>query len=94
MVNQKELINRIAEKTGLYKKDIKKMLLAFKEVVYDVAEEGEELLLKELFTVRLMTTKGRNRYIAPFKQIVYQDEHKSLKIIPCRKLTDVVKKNQ
>ena len=61
MVNQKELINRIAEKTGLYKKDIKKMLLAFKEVVYDVAEEGEELLLKELFTIRLLTTKGRNR---------------------------------
>ena len=27
MVNQRDIVNRIADKTGLYKKDIKEMLL-------------------------------------------------------------------
>ena len=39
MVNQRDIVNRIADKTGLYKKDIKEMLLAFKEVMVDVIEE-------------------------------------------------------
>lgn len=94
MVNQKDIIDRIADKTGLYKKDIKEMLMAFKEVVYDVMEEGDNLFLKEVFTVKQVNVKGRNRYIAPYEEIVYQEEHKSVKIIPSRNLIDVVKKNR
>lgn len=93
MVGQKGIIDRIADKTGLYKKDIKEMLLAFKEVVYDVAEEGDELFLKEVFTIKPIKMKARKRYIAPYKEIVYQDEHKTLKIIPSRLLLEVVKKD-
>lgn len=92
MVNQKNIINRIADKTGLKKQDIKEMLIAFKEVIYDVIEEGDDLFLKEVFTIKSIDVKGRNRYIAPYKEIVYQEEHKSVKIIPSRNLIDVVKK--
>ena len=91
VVNQKGMIDRIAEKTGLYKKDIKEMLHAFKEVIYDVAEEEAELLCKEVFYIKTVNMKGRNRYIAPYKEIVYQDEHKILKIVPSRLLLDTIK---
>ena len=94
MVSQKGIIDRIAEKTGLYKKDIKEMLMAFKEVIYDVAEEEEELLFKEVFSMRTINIKGRNRYIMPYKEIVYQEDHKALKITPSRLLLDVVKKKE
>lgn len=52
MVNQRDIVNRIADKTGLYKKDIKEMLLAFKEVMVDVIEEDESMFLKEIFTLK------------------------------------------
>ena len=45
MVNQRDIVNRIADKTGLYKKDIKEMLLAFKEVMVDVFDEDVFLFL-------------------------------------------------
>ena len=66
MVNQRDIVNRIADKTGLYKKDIKEMLLAFKEVMVDVIEEDESMFLKEIFTLKTITKKPRKRYIAPY----------------------------
>ena len=54
MVNQRDIVNRIADKTGLYKKDIKEMLLAFKEVMVDVIEEDESMFLKEIFTLKML----------------------------------------
>ena len=56
MVNQRDIVNRIADKTGLYKKDIKEMLLAFKEVMVDVIEEDESMFLKEIFTLKTITS--------------------------------------
>lgn len=94
MVNQRNIINRISDKTGLKKQDIKEMLLAFKQVIYDVIKEGDDLFLKEVFTIKTVDVKGRNRYIAPYEEIVYQEEHKSVKIIPSRNLINVVKKDK
>lgn len=79
MVSQKGIINRIADKTGLKKKDIKAMLLAFKEVIYDVVDEEETLFLKDAITIKPIDVKGRNRYIAPYECTVYEEEHKSVK---------------
>ena len=35
MVNKKEIADRIAEKTGFYKKDVKMMLSAFADVLVE-----------------------------------------------------------
>ena len=94
MVNQRDIVNRIADKTGLYKKDIKEMLLAFKEVMVDVIEENETLFLKEIFTLKTITKKARNRYIAPYGNINLEKEHKIVKILPGTRLTELVRNNK
>lgn len=94
MVNQRDIVNRIADKTGLYKKDIKEMLLAFKEVMVDVIEEDETLFLKEIFTLKTITKKARNRYIAPYGKTILEPEHRIVKILPGSRLTEIVKDHQ
>lgn len=94
MVNQRDIINRIAEKTGLYKKDIKEVLLAFKDVMADVIEEDETLFLKEIFTLKTITKPARNRYIAPYGKTILEKEHKIVKILPGTRLTEIVRDNQ
>ena len=94
MVNQRDIVNRIADKTGLYKKDIKEMLLAFKEVMVDVIEEDESMFLKEIFTLKTITKKPRKRYIAPYGKIIMEKEHKIVKILPGSRLTEIVRDNQ
>ena len=91
MVNQKELINRIADKTGLKKRDIKEIIIAFREVIFDVIKEDKSLFLKGLFHIKPVDIKGRKRYIAPYHKTIYQDAHKSVKIVPGKKLIEVVK---
>ncbi len=93
MVNQRDIVNRIADKTGLYKKDIKEMLLAFKEVMVDIIKEDETMFLKEIFTLKTITKKARNRYIAPYGKTIMEKEHKIVKIIPGIRLTEIVKNN-
>ena len=94
MVNQRDIVNRIADKTGLYKKDIKEMLLAFKEVMVDVIEEDESMFLKEIFTLKTITKKPRKRYIAPYGKSIMEKEHKIVKILPGSRLTEIVRNSQ
>ena len=94
MVNQRDIVNRIADKTGLYKKDIKEMLLAFKEVMVDVIEEDESMFLKEIFTLKTITKKPRKRYIAPYGKTIMEKEHKIVKILPGSRLTEIVTDSQ
>lgn len=94
MVNQRDIVNRIADKTGLYKKDIKEMLLAFKEVMVDVIEEDESMFLKEIFTLKTITKKPRKRYIALYGKTILEPEHKIVKILPGSRLTEIVRDNQ
>lgn len=92
MVSQKGIINRIADKTGLKKKDIKDMLLAFKEVIYDIVDEEETLYLRDALTIKPIDVKGRNRYIAPYEHTIYEEEHKSVKVFLGKSIMDMVKK--
>lgn len=94
MVNQRDIVNKIADKTGLYKKDIKEMLLAFKEVMVDVIEEDESMFLKEIFTLKTITKKPRKRYIAPYGKNIMEKEHKIVKILPGSRLTEIVRNSQ
>ncbi len=94
MVNQRDIVNRIADKTCLYKKDIKEMLLAFKEVMVDVIEENESMFLKEIFTLKTITKKPLKRYIAPYGKNIMEKEHKIVKILPGSRLKEIVRDSQ
>lgn len=94
MVNQRDIVNRIADKACLYKKDIKEMLLAFKEVMVDVIEEDESMFLKEIFTLKTITKKPRKRYIAPYGKTIMEKEHKIVKILPGSRLKEIVRDSQ
>lgn len=91
MVNQVDIINRIADKTGLYKKDIKVMLLAFKEVMAEVIENDESLILKDILVLKTITKKPRKRYIAPYGKYIMEKEHKVIKILPGKRLKKIVR---
>ena len=54
--------NKLAEKTGLYKKDVNLVLDAFRELVYEEMEEGNMILLKNLFRIEPITIKATKRY--------------------------------
>ena len=46
---KQEVINKLAEKTGLYKKDVRAVLLALNELVYEEMDADNTILLKNLF---------------------------------------------
>jgi len=48
---KQEVINKLAEKTGLYKKDIRAVLLALNELVYEEMDADNTILLKNLFKI-------------------------------------------
>ena len=52
VLHKKDVIDRISDKTGLYKKDIKEMIDAFREIVYEELKEGNEIGLNNLFTTK------------------------------------------
>lgn len=91
---QKDIIDRISEKTGLKKKDVKAMLFAFKEVIYESVEEGCELFLKNVFTIKYGKAQGRTRYVPPLGKHIYVDEHTTLKIVPSQKLQEIIKEQE
>lgn len=43
-VNKKEIVNKMAAKTGLYKKDIREMLFAFQEVIQETMQDTKVIL--------------------------------------------------
>lgn len=94
MVGQKDIINRIAAKTGLKKKDIKEMVLAFKEVVADVAGEGESLWLKDTLMIKPVTVKARKRYLGMFDKTIYQNEYDVAKAVLSKKIIEISKKTK
>ena len=58
---KQEVINKLAEKTGLYKKDVRAVLLALNELVYEEMDADNTILLKNLFKIEPVTVKERNR---------------------------------
>lgn len=63
MKNRQDIINAIAEKAGMTKKDTDAFLRAFQEVVTDMVAEGEIIKLVGFMTIGSKETverKGRN----------------------------------
>lgn len=61
-VYKKEIVSKIKEKTGFWKKDIELMLLALGEVITEAVEEDKSISLKGILTITPIMTKDRLRY--------------------------------
>lgn len=90
-INRQAVINKISEKTGLYKKDIKEMLMAFKEVIYEELAQNNNIFIYNLFNIVPVRRKARKRYDC-LKDIMYvKEEHNDVKIKPSVNLINSIR---
>ena len=52
---KQDVINKLAEKTGLYKKDVRAVLDSFYELVYEELDADNSILITNLFKVEPIT---------------------------------------
>ena len=91
---KKDVIDKLSEKTGLYKKDIKAMLVALNELVYEEMDNDNAILLNNLLKIEPVTVKERNRYDIVRDRVYLDKEHRNVKITPSTNLIDSVKKTE
>ena len=58
ILHKKEVINKLAEKTGLYKKDVRAVLMAFRELVYEEMDADNTILITNLFKIEPVTVEA------------------------------------
>lgn len=90
VLHKKEIVDKIAERTGLKKKDIKWMYEAFREIIYEELAKGNSVLLRKLFTI-MPTVRTGNKYNINTKEVEYKDEYVSVKTIPSKALKEHVR---
>lgn len=88
---RKDITNKIAEKTGLYKKDIKEMLNAFREIVYEELQEDNTIFIRNLFKIQPVTMNSRLTFVPSTKERRYIEERKTVKMIPSEKLKQIIR---
>lgn len=91
---KQEVINKLAEKTGLYKKDVRAVLLALNELVYEEIDADNTILLKNLFKIEPVTIKARNRYDIVRDRVYLDKEHRNVKITPSVNLVNSVREKE
>lgn len=91
---KQDVINKLAEKTGLYKKDVRLVLLALNELIYEELDADNAILLKNLFKIEPITTKERNRYDIVRDRVYLDKEHRNVKVTLSTNLVDSVKKKE
>lgn len=90
---KQDVVNKLAEKTGLYKKDIKAVLAAFNDLVYEEIDADNSILITNLFKIEPVMIGVRKRYsIFNDEKYYINEEHKSVKIIPSSNLTGSLRK--
>lgn len=78
-MNQRAIINRIAAKTGFYKKDVREMMLAFREVVEEAMEDEDRILLQGLLCIKPVTIPEKQYYNVWLKGLTIKPAHKVIK---------------
>lgn len=91
---KQEVINKLAEKTGLYKKDVRAVLLALNELVYEEIDADNAILLKNLFKIEPVTINARNRYDIVRDRVYLDKEHRNVKITPSVNLVNSVREKE
>lgn len=94
ILHKQEVINKLAEKTGLYKKDVRAVLLALNELVYEEIDADNAILLKNLFKIEPVTIKARNRYDIVRDRVYLDKEHRNVKITPSVNLVNSVREKE
>ena len=87
---RKDIINKIAEKTGFKKQDIKRMFEVFEEIVCREITKGNTILFRKLFTI-MPTVRTGNKYNINTEQVEYKEEYVSVKITPSTYLKRIVR---
>lgn len=89
---KKDVIDKLSEKTGLYKKDIKAMLIALNELVYEEMDNDNVIILNNLLKIEPVTVAPRNRYDIVRSKVYQHEAYEDVKITPSNNLRDSVRK--
>lgn len=85
---KKDVIDKLSEKTGLYKKDIKAMLVALNELVYEEMDNDNAIILNNLLKIEPVTIPPRNRYDIVRDKVYQHEAYQVVKITPSNNLRD------
>lgn len=89
---KKDVIDKLSEKTGLYKKDIKAMLVALNELVYEEMDNDNAIILNNLLKIEPVTIPPRNRYDIVRDKVYQHKAYQVVKITPSNNLRDRYRK--
>lgn len=92
ILHKKDIVNRISKETGLRKQDIKWMLEALKEIIYEELVHGNSISMRNLFTLA-PTIRTGNKYNISTREVEYRDEYVSVKATPSRAMREYVRNN-
>ena len=92
-VYKKEIVSKIKEKTGFWKKDVELMLLALGEVITEAVEEDKSISLKGILTITPIMTKDRMRYNRYKGEMVQEQGHQKVIITAGEQLDKAVVKS-
>ena len=92
-VYKKEIVSKIKEKTGFWKKDVELMLLALGEVITEAVEEDKSISLKGILTITPIMTKDRLRYNRYKDEMVQEQGHQKVIITAGEQLDKAVVKS-
>ena len=91
VLHKKDVINKISDKTGLYKKDVREMIDALIEMVYEELKEGNEIGLNNLFTIKSVVKEVSHAYNPFYRIWEDRDEHRTVKMIPSYALKQTIR---
>jgi len=89
-VNKAELINEIADKVGITKKDVGRVLDAVIGTIRDTLSRGEKVILVGLGTFQVMQRKARRGVNPQTRKIIQIPAKKVPKFVPGKSLRKAV----
>lgn len=92
ILHKKDIVNKIAERTGFRKQDIAIMLSEMKDVMREELVKGNSVSIRNLFTLA-PTIRTGNKYNLISEEVEYKEEYVSVKAIPSKRLRQYVREN-
>ena len=91
VLHKKDVIDKIADMTGLYKKDVREMIDAFRELIHEELKEGNEIGLNNMFTIKTVLKEANTGFNPSLKIFEERDEHRTVKMIPSENLKQIIR---
>lgn len=93
ILHKKDVIDKISDKTGLYKKDVREMIDTFRELLYEELKEGNEIALNNMFNIKTVPVKAGDKFNPRLNIWEYRDEHRTVKMIPSANLKQAIREH-